>query len=71
MSTRETRRDPDAERTRPPEIVGPGGDPDELAEERGAAEELLRAGDEIIDRIMTGDTRSRAFLLAGRQQGGQ
>ncbi len=36
---------------------------------RKAAEELLRAGDEAIDRALSGD--SEAFLRASRQEGGE
>ena len=40
-----------------------------LRERRQAGEELLAAGDAIINRTLSGN--SQAFLAANRQQGGQ
>lgn len=45
---------------------GSGGHLDEL---RSATERLLQAGDDAIDRALSGD--SEAFLRASRQEGGQ
>jgi hypothetical protein len=41
----------------------------QLRQHRQAGEELLAAGDAIINRALSGN--SQAFLLANRQQGGQ
>lgn len=41
----------------------------QLRQQRQAGEELLAAGDEIINRALSGN--SQAFLAANRQQGGQ
>lgn len=68
MRLRERRREDDA---------GPGGEPSAdgapdgggLQALRREGEEFLAAGDEAINRALSGD--SQAFLTASRQQGGQ
>jgi hypothetical protein len=50
----------------PPADPHPASNLDRL---RSAAERLLVAGDEAIDRALSGD--SEAFLRASRQEGGQ
>lgn len=68
MSERERRRhndnsDPSCEQG--PEEAGNEG----LTRQRREVDDLLRAGDDIINRVLSGD--SAAFLAAGQQQGGQ
>ena len=68
MSERERRRqndssDPSCEQD--PEESGNEG----LTRQRREVDDLLRAGDDIINRVLSGD--SAAFLAAGQQQGGQ
>lgn len=46
-----------------------GSGTEELIRQRREVDELLRAGDDIISRVISGD--SAAFLTAGQQQGGQ
>lgn len=68
MSDRERRRlrdDSNPQRDQEPEGAGGEG----LTGRRREVEELLRAGDDIINRVISGD--SAAFLAAGQQQGGQ
>jgi hypothetical protein len=49
---------------------GSGGSPGEgLAHMRQAGEDFLRAGDDAINRALSGN--SEAFLAANRQQGGE
>jgi len=43
--------------------------PSALEEARAAGERFLRAGDEAIERALSGD--SEAFLRSSRQEGGQ
>ncbi len=68
MSERERKRhrdesDPSCEQ-------GPEGSSEEgLTRKRREVDDLLRAGDDIINRVVSGD--SAAFLAAGQQQGGQ
>ena len=66
----------DQERTRRHEEEDSEGTPqmeemgtETLVRNRREVEELLRAGDDIINRVISGD--STAFLAAGQQQGGQ
>jgi len=40
-----------------------------LTRQRREVDDLLRAGDDIINRVISGDSAS--FLAAGQQQGGQ
>ena len=47
----------------------PEGESSQLSELRQAAEELLAAGAEVINRTLSND--SEAYLAATRQQGGQ
>ena len=47
----------------------PEGGSGQLSELRQAAEELLAAGAEVINRTLSND--SEAYLAATRQQGGQ
>ena len=60
---REVNEQPDADQP------GSGSDGSDLQSLRRAAEQLLAAGDEALDRALSTD--SRAFLAASRQQGGQ
>ena len=46
-----------------------GSNEGELTQKRREVDDLLRAGDDIINRVISGD--SAAFLAAGQQQGGQ
>ena len=60
------------EKEDPPAPQAPAGTPGEgadLAALRQAGDRLLAAGDEAIDRALSGD--SERFLAANRQQGGQ
>lgn len=68
MSERERRRlHDDGE---PSGSQGPEGSETEgLTRQRREVDELLRAGDDIISRVISGD--SAAFLTSGQQQGGQ
>lgn len=52
-----------------PGAGGTDGADAELEGLRASARELLRAGDEAINRVLSGD--SVRFLQANRQQGGQ
>lgn len=68
MSERERRRlhnDGGPTGGQPPE----GSDTEGLTRQRREVDELLRAGDDIISRVINGD--NAAFLTAGQQQGGQ
>ena len=68
MSDRERRRlhdDSDPSAGQGPE----GSDTEGLIRQRREVDELLRAGDDIISRVISGD--SAAFLTSGQQQGGQ
>ena len=68
MSERERRRHHD--NSDPSCEPGPEGSGDEgLTRRRREVDDLLRAGDDIINRVISGD--SAAFLAAGQQQGGQ
>ena len=68
MSERErTRRHDDSDPSC--EQGGEGSGEEGLARKRREVEELLRAGDDIINRVISGD--SAAFLAAGQQPGGQ
>ncbi len=48
---------------------GPAGGEGSLDVLRAEGERLLAAADEVIDRVLSGDTE--AFLRASRQHGGQ
>ena len=56
------------ERQQPPTGGGDGGGSD-LDALSAAAERLRAAGDDVIDRVLSGDSES--FLAANRQHGGQ
>lgn len=67
MSERESRR-PEVNGARQIPVDGPPG-VDPLAGARVELEALLQAGDEAINRALSGD--SAAFLRATKQEGGQ
>ena len=46
-----------------------GSDGSSLARKRRQVDDLLNAGDDIISKVINGD--SAAFLSAGQQEGGQ
>ena len=57
------------ERERPPQNAGNAPEGDNLERMRLAAEELLTAGGDAINRALSND--SEAFLAATKQQGGE
>lgn len=59
-------RENERQRQNPAGQAPEGGNLDAL---RAEANELLAAGDDAINRVLSGN--SEAFLLANRQQGGQ